>query len=84
MVDRIQTQRVIAKERERIRDRELEQAREIEKAYEELHLQKEIVEKQNDELDKQKKRSDALLLNILPSEVAEELKEKGFAIAKLM
>jgi ligand-binding sensor domain-containing protein/class 3 adenylate cyclase len=84
LVDRIQTQRVISKERERIKDRELDQAREIEHAYEELHLQKEIVEKQKDELDLQKKRSDTLLLNILPSEVAEELKEKGFADAKLI
>jgi adenylate cyclase len=33
-------------------------------------------------LAKEKKRSDELLLNILPSEVAEELKEKGSADAK--
>ena len=32
---------------------------------------------------KEKKRGDVLLLNILPSEVAEELKEKGTADAKL-
>ncbi len=34
------------------------------------------------EVEKQKQRSDELLLNILPSEVAEELKEKGIAEAK--
>jgi ligand-binding sensor domain-containing protein/class 3 adenylate cyclase len=84
LIDRIQTQRVIAKERERIRDRELEHAHEIEKAFQELHLQNEIVEKQNDELEMQKKRSDELLLNILPAEVAEELKAKGSADAKLI
>ena len=34
------------------------------------------------EVEKQKKRSDDLLLNILPEEVAEELKAKGSADAK--
>ncbi len=33
-------------------------------------------------LSREKKRSDDLLLNILPSEVADELKEKGSAVAK--
>ena len=84
VVDRIQTQRVIVKERERTRDRELEHARLIEKAYKELHLQNEFVEKQKTELEIQKKRSDELLRNILPTEVAEELKEKGSAHAKLI
>ena len=48
-----------------------------------------MVEKQNEELiqknilvEKEKQRSDNLLLNILPEEVAEELKAKGFAEAK--
>ncbi len=36
------------------------------------------------EVEKQKKRSDDLLLNILPEEVAEELKAKGSADAKLI
>jgi class 3 adenylate cyclase len=83
LVDRIQTQRVISKERERTRDRELEQARILEKAYQELHLQNQIVEKQKNELELEKKRSDTLLRNILPFEVAEELKKKGYADAKL-
>ena len=34
------------------------------------------------EVEKQKAKSDELLLNILPSEVAEELKEKGYTTAK--
>ena len=81
-VDRIQTRRVIKKEHEKIKDRELEHAREIEHAYKELHLQNEIVGRQKVELEIQKKRSDDLLRNILPSEVAEELKEKGSAEVK--
>jgi len=36
------------------------------------------------ELVKQKDRSDKLLLNILPAEIAEELKEKGSAEAQLI
>lgn len=42
---------------------------------------KEIVE-QKEEIEKEKERSEELLLNILPSEVAEELKKQGFAEAK--
>lgn len=38
--------------------------------------------KDNSIIEKEKKRSDDLLLNILPYEVAEELKDKGEAIAK--
>ncbi|MEY3344126.1 MAG: hypothetical protein RL090_1810, partial [Bacteroidota bacterium] len=41
----------------------------------------EVVEEKK-EVERQKKRSDDLLLNILPVEVAEELKEKGSADAK--
>lgn len=41
----------------------------------------EVVEEKA-EVEKQKAKSDELLLNILPSEVAEELKEKGYTTAK--
>jgi class 3 adenylate cyclase len=82
LVDRIQTYRVIKKERDKTRDRELEQAHEIEKANKKLQLQINIVEEQKVELEKQKLLSDNLLLNILPSEVAEELKEKGYSEVK--
>ncbi len=41
----------------------------------------ELVE-EKEEVEKQKAKSDELLLNILPSEVAEELKEKGFTTAR--
>jgi class 3 adenylate cyclase/tetratricopeptide (TPR) repeat protein len=40
------------------------------------------IERQRDEIDYERKRSDKLLLNILPGEIAEELKEKGSATAK--
>lgn len=39
---------------------------------------------QRNKISKEKKRSDELLLNILPEEVAEELKEKGYADARLI
>jgi len=41
-----------------------------------------IIYKQRNKVKKEKKRSDNLLLNILPVEVADELKEKGKATAK--
>ena len=49
----------------------------------EVVAQKEEIEKQHDELKVEKKKSDDLLRNILPDEVAEELKEKGSTKAKL-
>ncbi|QMU27103.1 adenylate/guanylate cyclase domain-containing protein [Adhaeribacter radiodurans] len=45
--------------------------------------QKRIIEKQKAIVETEKRRSDDLLLNILPAEVAEELKEKGHTEAKL-
>jgi class 3 adenylate cyclase/ligand-binding sensor domain-containing protein len=42
-----------------------------------IRHQKEEVERQRDEIDEARRRSDELLLNILPEEVAEELKAKG-------
>ncbi|MCW3116047.1 MAG: hypothetical protein JWM28_129 [Chitinophagaceae bacterium] len=38
--------------------------------------------KEKAEVERQKEKSDELLLNILPSEVAEELKEKGYTTAR--
>ncbi|MBX2905677.1 MAG: tetratricopeptide repeat protein [Taibaiella sp.] len=43
-----------------------------------------VVMRQRNKVKKEKARSDELLLNILPAEVAEELKEKGNAEAKLI
>jgi len=45
--------------------------------------QKDEIEKQHTQLVIEKKKSDDLLLNILPSEVAEELKARGETTAKL-
>lgn len=47
----------------------------LEKQREEIEVQKEFIEDQ-------KKKSDELLLNILPFETAEQLKKKGFAKSK--
>jgi class 3 adenylate cyclase/TPR repeat protein len=47
-----------------------------------LVKQKNEIERQKDEIDYQRERSDKLLLNILPEETAEELKEKGSATPK--
>jgi adenylate cyclase len=45
--------------------------------------QKEKIEKQHDELKAEKNKSDELLRNILPEEVAEELKAHGYSKARL-
>jgi class 3 adenylate cyclase len=44
--------------------------------------EKAVVERQKDVIQKEKEKADELLLNILPFEVAEELKEKGYTTAK--
>ena len=44
--------------------------------------QNEIIKAQKEEIEREKKRSDALLLNILPHEVAEELKNNDSAEAR--
>lgn|GEM_PF-824134 len=48
----------------------------------EVRQQKEEIEKQHEELKKSKKQSDDLLLNILPEEVADELKLRGSTEAR--
>ena len=47
-----------------------------------LEKQHEEIEKQKEFIETQKKKSDELLLNILPFETAEQLKKKGFAKSK--
>jgi class 3 adenylate cyclase len=54
----------------------------VEKQNEELVQKRILIEKQKAVVEKEKQRSDDLLLNILPGEVAEELKAKGSAEAK--
>jgi class 3 adenylate cyclase len=48
----------------------------------ELSLQKKQIEMRTAQLVEEKKKSDELLLNILPAETAEELKQKGFSEAR--
>jgi len=48
----------------------------------EVEEEKSEIERQKGVIEKEKEKSDELLLNILPSEVAEELKEKGYTTAK--
>jgi adenylate cyclase len=48
----------------------------------EVMMQKEKIEKQHEELKMEKKKSDDLLLNILPAEIAEELKDTGTTAAR--
>lgn len=64
----------------RARQKALEQT--VEERTAEVVAEKKEVEKQKDEAVRQYNRSEELLLNILPSEVAEELKAKGSAEAK--
>ncbi len=47
-----------------------------------LEKQREEIEKQKEFIEEQRKKSDELLLNILPFETAEQLKKKGFAKSK--
>ena len=47
-----------------------------------LEKQREEIEEQKTFIEEQKKKSDELLLNILPFETAEQLKKKGFAKSK--
>ena len=54
----------------------------VEERTEELIQKNIIVEKQKGEVEKEKQRSDELLLNILPEEVAEELKQSGYSQAR--
>ena len=45
----------------------------------ELTEKNELIQKQNETIEKEKAKSDELLLNILPEQTANELKEKGYA-----
>ncbi|MEN7550823.1 adenylate/guanylate cyclase domain-containing protein [Rapidithrix thailandica] len=56
--------------------------KEIQSKSQEIHQQKEQIEYQNKVLELEKKKSDDLLLNILPKTTAVELKEKGKATPK--
>ncbi len=47
-----------------------------------LAKQKAEIEKQKAEIDEERKKAEALLLNVLPKEIADELKEKGYAMPR--
>jgi adenylate cyclase len=80
------SEKTLAQEQEKkqmLENRKEELEQEVALRTSEVIAQKEKIEKQHEELKAEKKKSDDLLLNILPEEVAEELKQKGFAEAKL-
>ncbi len=65
-----------------LESRQEELEREVSLRTEEVVAQKVKIEKQHEELKNEKKKSDDLLLNILPEEIADELKQKGFSDAR--
>ena len=77
--------RTIEQEQEKQRmleSRQEELEKEVAIRTSEVRTQKEKIEKQHSELKAEKQKSDDLLLNILPAEIAEELKESGKSAAK--
>ena len=78
--------KAIAQELEKTRlieSRKEDLEREVVARTAEVVAQKEKLEEQHNELKTEKKRSDDLLLNILPAEIAEELKSTGHSDARL-
>jgi class 3 adenylate cyclase len=77
--------KTLEQEREKqqmLETRQEELEREVALRTQEVTTQKLEIEKQHEELKVEKKKSDDLLLNILPEEIADELKEKGTSEAK--
>jgi len=56
-----------------------EQATVLEEKNQDISQQNEEIQAQRDALDAERKKADELLLNILPVEIAQQLKEKGYA-----
>jgi adenylate cyclase len=74
------SQKTIEQEQEKqqlLENRQEELEREVAVRTTEVMQQKAKIEQQHEDLKAEKKKSDDLLLNILPAEVAEELKETG-------
>ena len=65
-----------------LENRQQELEREVDIRTHKILLQKDELQQKHNELITEKKRSDDLLLNILPEEVAEELKAKGSSEAR--
>ncbi len=82
---KVLSERTLEQEREKklmLENRKEELEKEVALRTEEVIAQKQEIEHQHEELKKEKKKSDDLLLNILPEEIAEELKERGSSEAK--
>ncbi|MBX2906559.1 MAG: hypothetical protein KF744_11005 [Taibaiella sp.] len=80
------SEKTLQQEQERIRLVESQKEKletEVAARTAEVVNQKEEIEKQHGELKIEKQRSDDLLLNILPGEIAEELKVKGHTDARM-
>lgn len=58
------------------------QQKELKKQYKQLSEQKEMLEQAQKTIEKEREKSDELLLNILPASIADELKEYGMARPK--
>jgi class 3 adenylate cyclase len=82
----ILSERTLQQEAEKkymLESRKEELEKEVAQRTSEVLFQKEQIERQHEELKSEKKKSDDLLLNILPSEIADELKENGLSEARL-
>ena len=75
-------ERRLRREKETLEHKVEERTAVIERQKEELVHKNIVVEEQKTEVEKQKRRSDELLFNILPKEVAEELKDTGASQAR--
>jgi class 3 adenylate cyclase len=73
---------VLEKEIKKEETKNIQRILDVKQKYAVVQKEKEITEEKNRIIEKEKQESERLLLNILPAEVAEELKAKGFADAK--
>jgi len=72
----LKREKIVLEKKVELRTKQLDERNKI------VEEQKKVVEEQKKVLEAEKKKSDDLLLNILPAEVAEELKAKGTTTAK--
>ena len=67
---------------EKLKEANIDLERKVQERTQEIRLQNTQIEQQKVDLEKEKAKADNLLLNILPEEVAEELKQKGISKAR--
>lgn len=77
-----QTRRQELEKQQMLENRQQELEREVDARTSEIVLQKNEIQKKHNELITEKQKSDDLLRNILPEEIAEELKNKGSSEAQ--